>query len=172
MSVESYAHKAAKNVVVSWLREASDIPEDRWVSTMGCHWRPNRGAPHFGIWDEYPILADQTGICPVWDEWAAADDEISPFTEAPPTYDYLKGIGRRPKAVLDIAIQHKGLIQTGIEIVHKNPPTHEKLIFLHQVHLCSLLVIPAAWILGQIQTPAHVPSEFWKWGAPRQIGGR
>ena len=82
----------------------------------------------------------------------------------PPTYDELVGRQKSVKAILDIAIQHKGMICLGIEIVHKNPPHAAKLNFLKRNHLQTLLVLPASWVLGQIAMPGRCPDEFWAWG--------
>lgn len=65
-SVESYAHKAAKAVLCGWLRDTAEAEkEDRWVNFCGIEWRPNRGGPHHGVWEEYPFVAGDTTV---WDE--------------------------------------------------------------------------------------------------------
>lgn len=176
-SVESYAHKAAKQVVVGWLR---DIAESTYNDPLkdytprdvglGLHWRINRGAPHYGVWEEYPILEDETGINPVWDEWnyepPVWDGRSyvlqSPYSKAPPTYEGLIQLGYVPKVILDVGVQHKGTLVAGVEIVHKNPPAPPKIEFLRG-KLSALLVLPASWVLSQIGTPNGCPKEFWMW---------
>jgi hypothetical protein len=174
MSVESYAHKAAKATVVKWFRDVSPLSYRPMV--CGVDWQVNRGPPHWGIWEEYPVLQNRVGINPVWDEYCFPhvhmvpnrDGAYSPFSDAPPSYQYLKSIGCAPKAILDVAVQHKGAIGCGIEIVHKHGLSHEKLEFLKKAWLCSLLVLPCAWVLGQVSPPLTVPEKFWAWGAPRK----
>ena len=198
-SVESYAHKAAKAAVVSWLRDAAVL--DEWVKAAGISWRVNRGAPWFGIWEEYPVVNGED--CCVWDEsgwwrdlegvrihrsrqlahalcnigWHTLkgfyrsysgrivedfwreDDWISQ-QEAPwlqgrqpiPTYDELIEMGTPPQVILDVAVQHKGCITAGIEIVHKHGLTNKKREYLRQLN-CTTYVVPADWVLAQVRPP-------------------
>ena len=176
MSLESYAHKAAKATVVKWFRDAALSSRSGEAIVCGVDWRVNRGPPHWGVWEEYPVLSDRVGINPVWDEYCfehvhtveMPHHQYSPFTEEPPSYEYLKSIGRAPKAILDVVVQHKGAIGCGIEIVHKNGVSTEKFDFLRNAWLGSLLVLPCAWVLGQVAPPISVPDKFWAWGAPRK----
>lgn len=153
-SVESFAHRTAKNLVVGWLRAVAEAAgPDNYVDFWGLGWRVNRGAPHFGVWEEYPIISDGTGCAPVW-------DEMDPrWRNRPPNYDELVNIGLRPMAILDIAVQHKGNITVAIEIKHKHACDARKLGFL-RLHT-SVLEVPAYWALGQIDTPTEIPDEFW-----------
>jgi hypothetical protein len=164
-SVESYAHRMAKLVVVGWLRDSARGREDQYVDDpLGINWRVNRGPPLFGVYEECPILADGTGILPCWDEtWS---NELG---APPPTFKDLVKAGTPPIAILDIAVQHKGQVSCGIEIVHKNPPTQKKLDLLYALpDPPKLLVIPASWILRQVGVPKKaIPREFWYWGGPR-----
>ena len=191
MSVESYAHKAAKSVVVGWLRDAcaerwAKDEGNPWVEVLGLHWRVNRGAPHFGVHEEVPVLHDGTGIDPVWDElswnatagrWADNCDfdgfgkpigscDIQTFA-APPSYETLKGMNRPPAFIFDIGVQHKGVLCFGIEIVHKHDVSAKKSATMTEVmseigadHL-SIIRLPAAWVLGQVRRPDQIPDEFW-----------
>lgn len=176
-SLESYAHKAAKEVMVGWLREAAalaieECPAVPYTNMAGISWRVNRDAPHYGVWLEYPIgkaqgyYTSRDGYQPVWDE----TDE-GKWRERPPTFDELKEQGRTPEYILDIAIQHKGSIVGAIEIVHKNPPSKAKISALRQ--LCSdVLVIPASWVLGQVGVPTEIPDRFYRTETPRQQRAR
>lgn len=171
-SLESYAHKMAKEVVAAWLRE---------LAAKGCaaesgnpgidfgdlYWRVNRSAPHFGIWLEYPIgrrgdvCGSRDGLDPVWDEAHWVRPELgSRWVDRPPTFDELIGIGRPPEYILDVAVQHKGAIVAAIEVVHKHPPSAEKLSALRSLEI-KTSVVPAHWILGQVRLPDAIPSEFW-----------
>jgi hypothetical protein len=177
--MESYAHKAAKAVVAGWLRSAAerDGGYDEYTTCLDLCWRVNRGGPNYGVWEEYPIVHGDkdwgrdahVGILPVWDEHGDADDE---FAAAPPTYDQLCARKTPPTCILDLAIQHKGMVIHGIEIVHKNPPSLAKMQFLHTTTLESLLILPAEWVLTQISEPRAVPRHFFRWGAPARASTR
>lgn len=55
-SVESYKHKAAKQVLVQWLRVAAESAGyDEYAKLWGLSWRVNRSAPEWGVLEEYPI---------------------------------------------------------------------------------------------------------------------
>ena len=69
-----------------------------------------------------------------------------------PTYAELMQIGTRPKAIWDVAIQHKGSIITGIEIVHKHGLTDIKRAFLTTL-ISATYVVSADWILSQVEPP-------------------
>lgn len=100
-NIESHAHRHAKELLLLWLRiEAHAVGYDGHAGFCGLGWRVNRPAPSWGIWTEYPILADGCGANPVWDE---ADDA---WRDRPPTFDELRERGEYPAVVLDIAIQH------------------------------------------------------------------
>lgn len=148
MSVESYAHKAAKDTVISWLDSAaSDLLDDIYACCLDTNWLTPR------YWQEYPVLSDGTGLRTIW--------------QAPPTFEELRGRGTPPVAIFDIAVTEYEQVRTGIEIVHKNPPSDRKLRALRDLGLEELLILPARWVLGQIGKPQHVPAEFWAWGGPR-----
>jgi hypothetical protein len=72
-SVESYAHKAAKATLVQWFRDAAaadmlDKTSIGYIKPAGVSWRINRGAPFYGVWEEYPVTASGDEIEHVWDE--------------------------------------------------------------------------------------------------------
>ena len=143
--LESYAHKAAKAVVSGWLREAASaaFPGDNWVTSLGITWRINRPGPHFGIWEEYPLVEHQTIV---WDEVDAR------WQNAPPTLEDLRAEGVRPRAILDIAIQHKGVIADGIEIVHTSDLSATKTEYLRRMGI-TVFVVDASWVLRQVRRP-------------------
>lgn len=159
--MESYAHKAAKTVVAGWLRSwSAATPDYGYVANpWGLSWRPNRGLPTGGIYEECPILSDGTGILPCWDEVVDTPEGL------PPTYDELIALGTPPVAVIDIAIQHKGYVAYGIEIVFKHPLTDKKKRILWDFpDRFGLLAIPADWVLNQIGIPeSPIPEEFRVW---------
>lgn len=206
-SVESYAHKAAKATLVQWLRDAAaEAGHDEYASPFGISWRVNRGGPHWGVWEEYPIDRGGSSLeCPVWDEddwwvrlmakrhhggnveyahalleagtqtfngywneWRPGRIQMRTYGEYPwcgwpkdhpsnpiPTYSELIELGEPPKAIVDVAVQHKGTIIHGFEVVHKNGLTPEKREFLRTVagFTTTFYVISAAWILSQVCRP-------------------
>ena len=160
-SVESYAHKAAKAVLVGWLREAAEADnEDRGVNFCGVSWRVNRRGPHYGVWEEYPLINRNgagTGDFPVWDEW----DQEGNWIDRPPTYRECLEMGFPPKVILDVAVQHKGAIVHGFEIVHRHGITPEKRAFLKDARV-KVHVVEADWVLRQICVPQILQSiEFF-----------
>lgn len=157
MSLESYAHKAAKDVVLAWLTAAKeDMRDDIYACCLDTNWV----TPSF--WQEYPFVECHdpglgSGMAPTWEP-----------DVAPPTFAALRDRGTPPIAILDIAVAEHSFIRTGIEIVHKNPPADRKMRLLRDhLGLDELLILPSRWVLGQVGKPRHVPAEFWAWGGPR-----
>lgn len=154
-SVESHAHRLAKKLMTGWLRQtASETGRDGHADFCGIGWRVNRPPPHFGIWLEYPF-ADLPSITDVWDERSER------WSSRPPTYAELAALNLRPRAIVDIAVQHKGRIAWAIEIVHKHPVDEAKLDFLRTRTDLTLIEIPAYWVLGQVDRPSEIPPEFF-----------
>ena len=165
-SVESYMHKAAKDVFASWLRDlAAEAGLDNYVTWGDIVWRVNRPAPHYGVWLEYPFGRSSTGVwgdienpnraglsC-VWDE---IDDK---WNARPPSFDELVSSGSPPEFIADIAIQHKGCITTVFEIVHKHDLSLHKALAYAAFNL-EFWVIPAAWVLHQVKRPDTIPLTF------------
>ena len=166
--LESYAHRAAKEVFAGWLREVASEARE-YASLGGISWRVNRGGPSWGVWLEYPIMPGPGWGGPdgcVWDETAipssGEDLSDSPWRHRPPTYDEcIEHYGKAPRWIVDIAIQHKGTISAVVEIVHKNPPSPEKIQSLAACTFASeVWVIPARWVLGQVKRPKRIPIDF------------
>lgn len=132
--------------MVEWLRESPG-------SFCGISWTANRGGPHYGIYDEYPI---HKSFSAVW-------DETENFFEGGwPGYEWMKKNIKEDFKIPDIAIQHKGMIAYVIEIVHKNDLSKEKIDFYKSLLLKpEIIAIPAQWILGQVTIPTKMPSEFF-----------
>lgn len=149
--VESYLHKAAKEVVVGWLRAAAKEADDGmdWFEVAPVKCRTNRAGPHYGIWPEWPITAGPTayGIEFVWDEvWPFSPDFDLPRNTIPPTPDELIAGGRKLAAVIDIGVIHKGRLGCAVEIVHRHPVPEWKRNFLARydvplVEVCALAVL-------------------------------
>lgn len=154
--VESYAHRAAKDVVAGWLRaEAESVGYDGWADWAGISWRVNRKGLSWGIWQELPIVSTGLGVNPVWDEFRPLS-----WHEKPPTYDEVVALGYRPMCVVDIAIQHKGRIAFVIEIKHKHGCAPDRLRFLRELDV-EVIELPTSWVLGQVATPTDIPREFF-----------
>lgn len=160
-SLESYAHKAAKETVVSWLRDAENNGADS-SDFCGLRWRSNRYAPNYGVFAEFPILPGGEGAVygTIWDEMG--------WEDRPPTFSELVKLGTSPAAIVDIAVFHKGQVSIAVEIVHKHELTAKKLRFLNKTaDIWTVLELPTQWVLGQVKAPSFIPLEFWKLGQPR-----
>ena len=161
-STESHAHRHAKRLLAQWLREAAEAAGlDGHADFCGAvGWRVNRPGPSWGVWTEYPILSDWTGLDPVWDETAGgiAKVQIGRQTE-PPSFDDLIERGLHPVAILDLAIQHKGRIEYGIEVRHKHACDAAKIALLRP-HM-TLIEVTTHWVLGQVDRPTTIPYEFF-----------
>ena len=123
--MESYQHELAKQVLAMWLRQSHHNKYDKSVGFGPFGWRTNRSEPHFGVWIEYPVSQSGSELESggVWDEngWSEQLYGESETQETrPPTYEECLNLGIIPYVIFDLAIQHKGEIIYGIEIVHKN----------------------------------------------------
>jgi hypothetical protein len=159
--VESYLHKAAKDVVVGWLRAAAEKADNGmdWFEVSPIKCRTNRGPPGYGIWPEWPITTGPThyGIEFVW-------DEVWPFERAtelacetvPPTPDELIANGRSLAAVIDIGVMHKGRLGCAVEIVHRHPVPAWKRTLLEKNDV-QLVEVCALAVLKQIEPRSFVP---------------
>jgi hypothetical protein len=185
MSVESYMHRYAKSVLAGWLREWAAKSEDAGFQCDAFRdwapfsWRVNRGPPHYGVWEEWPIIGDR-GVTEVWDETAwpwwvqglvppsifgddVDDYKMTPEDVAcerllnarPPTFDELVRIKLAPTAILDVAIQHKGALSIGFEVVHRHDVSDQKLKLLQKLERNSVQIytVPADRILKQVGMP-------------------
>lgn len=161
---ESYMHRAAKEVVTRWLREAAAAagPND-YACLSPVTWRVNRDGPTWGVWEEYPLL--ETGCWPAWDEVNEA------FAYAPPKPEWCFENGHRVVCVADVAVQHKGIIKAVVEIVHKHPCGDNKRAFYRE-HGIDLVEVPARWVLEQTKRPAALLTladlsvrQMWRYAA-------
>lgn len=150
-SHESYAHHTAKTIFAGWLRTAAEnAGYDEYANFAGIEWRVNRPSPLWGVYEEYPLLHDDSVV---WDEQGYA---------IPPTYKEMKKNFKGDFKIADIVVQHKGSIIYVIEIVHKNALSQEKEDFYNSMLVRpKIIVIPTHWILGQIGIPQSIPREFF-----------
>jgi hypothetical protein len=157
---ESYMHRAAKEVLVRWLREAASAEGGDWWQLNGLAFRPNRREPFFGIHMEYPIATDASGAEQVWDEidWQNINGEGDPPDNIPiPTAEQLLAAGVEVGCVCDVAIWHKGMCSAVIEVVHKHPTPKWKIDFLRRMGVQEIYEISAEWVMRQTACPAAFP---------------
>lgn len=152
-SVESYKHRFAKKVLVQWLREcAAEAGWDNYARLGDIGWRVNRRGPDWGIYEEYPVIPELRSGCAVtaWDEMPCVRRE-----DTIPTFQELVSEGKQVEAIFDVAVQHKGCIAYGFEVVHSNPVSAAKAGYLGylDVVVCS---IDADWILKQVKRPSRL----------------
>jgi hypothetical protein len=161
--MESYAHNAAKKVFASWMREEAakdNYPTADWWKWAGL----TAKGTEFGIMEEYPICENYSGDGPHgvvwgestwWEDYVAATGHAGDYPCRPPTYEECVAIGKPPRVILDLAVQHKGVISFAVEIVHKHDVSDEKRRFLEGAYF-STLVVSATWVLGQVRRPDHI----------------
>ena len=151
---ESYGHWCAKMIFLDWLRAAAKEAKNEYARLGKIEWAVNRGAPTYGVFEEYPIIA---GMCQPWDEhneWGK--------TETWPDYAWMKENYRGAFKIPDLAITHKGVVSYVIEIVHKNDLSDDKFNFYCDLPIRpEVVVIPCQWVLGQFERPSGIPSEFF-----------
>lgn len=147
-SLESYKHKAAKQVLASWLRNAaSSAGFDNYAVFCGLGWRVNRSGKDWGVFEEYPITCSNCnlkhGFLYAWDEtkWLGI-----------PSYDELIKDRDPPLAILDVAVQEKGRIVYGFEVIHTHRVTPEKAMYLNALQI-QVFELDAEWILRQVRRP-------------------
>lgn len=157
-SFESYKHLYAKQVLAGWFREiAIAVGFDGCAEYDRFAWRVNRGEPDWGVHIEYPIARSNNSCGQVlaWDET---------FWNRVPSVQELWGAHDRVEAVLDVAIQHKGAIVFGFEVVHTNPVNAEKASFLDTLSIVTY-EISAEWIMRQVRRPEQLETRT-KFGRP------
>lgn len=147
---ESYMHRAAKEVVVRWLREAAaEAGHDNYANVGGLIWRVNRGGPAWGIWQEYPFTPEK--FSEVWDERLGMEF----FQDAPPSPEWCLANGFSLACVADVAVQHKGLIKAVVEITHCHPVSEAKRDFYSDHHI-AVWEVDASWVLRQTGRPEKI----------------
>lgn len=171
-SVESYKHKFAKGLLAQWLREMDEYEHFpvQWDSAMrnklyllsDLSWRSNRGAPYWGVYEEYPLadpVYDGSGCVLAWDEMKAIDEEVREeeydWEGIIPSYSELVSKNNPPVCILDVIVLHKGLVHYGFEICHQNPVSERKADILNCLGFPTY-EIEAEWILRQVKRPSSL----------------
>ena len=162
---ESYAHKAAKQVVFDWIQEIykESDPKDSYVHWGHMSWRPNYE------FMEYPVLPNGGGIVDVlWNEHYWSEGEEYQNINYIPTYEVLCEEGKPPAAILDLVITHKGSVLYIIEITHKHPLSREKIDFLYSLDdNIQIIELPADYVLRQFRRPTKIPRQYFvPWSKP------
>jgi hypothetical protein len=148
---ESYMHAAARHVLATWLRDLSK-PMGESMATHEFPFRPNRGAPWYGVYEEFPLVHgwNSCGNVMIHDEHELDRPDGSPLS-----YAEMMARGIVPTVILDVAIASKGNIPRAFEIVHKHYTELEKILYLER---CEILVVEvsAEWILRQTKAISAV----------------
>lgn len=150
-SVESYQHLFAKRLLVQWLREAAEESSSPIATLPPFKWQINGPKPIYAVWEEYPVCDES-----ITSVWCERDDA---YHERPPTYEECLSLGLVPEVIFDIAVQHKGAIVYGIEVVHKNDISPEKMRRLqgyYGVEPIEVYRVEAGWIMSQVKRPEKI----------------
>jgi hypothetical protein len=73
----------------------------------------------------------------------------------PPTFEETIRLGYTPIVIFDVAIQHKGSILYGFEVVHRNGISEAKLAYLQRIRVTTF-TIDADWILSRAKRPQEL----------------
>jgi len=162
----SYLHKSAQDTVIEWLREAAErVGHDEQASFGPISWRVNRPAPTWGVFAEYPIIECMCDEhVPAWDEYPMWPMRAPKVVKEGilPTLAELSRAGAPPLAIVDIAIQHKGVISDVIEIVHTHDLTAKKVALLSDRARVRVWRVDAQWVLRQTAEPQEFPEEHFR----------
>ena len=160
---ESHSHDHARTLMIRWLRRAAKRAGYDKDATFGpLDWRVNRPARRWGVFPEYPLIECMgNGYVPPWDEYGTWPEKAPEIIKEGivPTYEELILANIRPLAIVDIAIQHKGMIRHVIEIVHKSDLPREKIALLCDRFRLKVWRVDAAWVLDQRDEPRKFPKE-------------
>lgn len=105
----TYAHDAAKQVLLEWLRAPAREQGADAVHVGGLSWRVNRGGPRYGVLPDYPFVeghVDGDSYC--WDEHGWSEDLQGLDHDLPPPVSLLHSLGIIPSFIANIAVQGKG----------------------------------------------------------------
>jgi len=163
---ETGLHAAARHIMLEWLRGAAARAGRDGCATFGpLSWSVNRPEPKWGVFDEYPIIECMCyGCVPVWDEYPAWPMRPPVIVKQGiiPTRSELARAGAPPLAVVDIAIQHKGMISDVIEIVYTSDLTETKLAILSDRARLRVWRADAEWVVKHVDDPQEFPWEGFR----------
>lgn len=164
--IESYQHAAARHTMIGWLRGAAARCPGQYATFGPLRWRVNRPEPTWGVFAEYPLIECMcrgvVGV-PAWDEYPMWPMDAPKITKQRiiPTRTELMRSGVIPLAIVDVAIQHKGMIADVIEIVHKSDLPMRKLVHLDRAGL-RVWRADAKWVLERRDEPQEFPEKWFQ----------
>lgn len=150
MDISQKKIELAKDVLVSWLRDAAKNNNGcfGWLS-----WQVNRGEPTYAVYKDYPLIKDvlfhQDGYVQAWDEMISEHG-----SDVPSVFAILK-LGYPVAGFIDVAIQEKGAIVYGFEIVDNSNPVQQRQSLLKKLD-AEIYVVDASWILRQSSIPENI----------------
>ena len=146
---KTYGQKSAQELLVKWLQnEAESVGYDSYVNSRilpPIRWRVNREGPFWGVFPDYPITKTGLGdYDSVWDEYATSSEIVR--KDGIPSLNELWNCGLEVETMLDIAIQHKGVIITTIFI--DEIPSHA-VNFLKSTGISEIAIVQSFDVLNQ-----------------------
>lgn len=150
MSVESYKHKAAKDVLKSWIETKRDLLY-RATGTYReiMYWELN-SRKRMEVAIEFPLTPSNTLA------FHRGTYVVAWWEHGIPTYEMLKRHNEPAHAILDLAVGFGdiGSVEAayGFEVVHSNPVSAAKARLLDSLHLTTC-ELDADWILSQVGVP-------------------
>jgi hypothetical protein len=179
---ETHLHAAARATMIGWLRRAAERAGYDKDATFGpISWRVNRRGPKWGVFEEYPLIEYMCrGHVPAWDEYAtwptdAPNITMQDIVPTPgalcrlPTLNELSRAGVPPLAVVDIAIQHKGMISDVVEIVYKSDLSEKKITLLSDRARLRVWRADAEWVVKHVDEPQEFPYKGFRLEVPSKI---
>lgn len=166
-------HKAAKSVVAGWLRDAAkNKGPDGQASFRNILWEPANDA-HLGVYEEYPVVRYREDHQRRVDEIYVGKSSIGYTGQwrhrgymVPPTYEKCVELGMIPSVIFDILVTGNWETYFAVEIIHKNPISHEKIEKLKKINI-PVISFSASWVLAQIGKPVdpkydivHLPRHY------------
>jgi hypothetical protein len=158
MSVESYKHRYAKEVLAEWLQSTVDYGREKGYYPYRfdkATWVPKKDCPNRGVFLEYPIVyryltdsdgnksIEYLGVKPGWTEL--------------PDLEKLKEKDIQPCCILDVAVLGQDGICYGFEIEHRHATEQPKIDLLKKlsetVKTFEVYEISADWVLEQVRRP-------------------
>lgn len=146
---KTYAQKYAQELLIKWLRnEAEFAGYDNYVKSHllpRISWRVNRSEPFWGVFPDYPITTrGREDSDSVWDEYVSNYELIR--ADGIPTINELWDCGLEVETIIDIAIQHKGLIK--IVIFLDDISIHAR-NFLKSSNITEIAIVNSTDVLNQ-----------------------
>lgn len=184
---ESYLHAAAKETVVSWLRDAPE-PVPGTKSRFGMVFGPRDPYCLNGVYTEYPLTFEMMRNGRSWEDehgwWCDCKTRdgyacgcVKPRMCNWPDYDWMNAnrhkweVEQEPNRldnfgkhfiIPDIAVMDRSTIKYIIEIVHTSSPNLRKLVMVDQAGEAApqMIFLNASWVMGLREAPDHLQAYF------------